>query len=299
VAGVAYYYDAVIVQTMIIGHHFPIGVFGGGLVGVLALNPLLGRAFGRGGLSNVAGPLRPVEVCVIAGIGLAACAWPGSNLYRVSTGITALPAHWLKTEASWKSANVMAYVPGGASTVAEGHVQDWGLVIDGLRAGQAADAGALDQAISAAIPERYALAVSKTTRDNLNRSKRNDLLATLNQGVITFSDSPSAPEPIWKIAKDAGQLPADAAAVVARIESLQADRAEARSELVVGEDETPGPLTLAVRAAEKAHVPYKDAADALTPPLTAAKEALRDIEAELAAAVGGVSQEAAKRTRLD
>lgn len=72
-------------------------------------------------------------------LGLAACGWPGSNFYRGFVTVTALPAHWLKTNPSWQANNVMSYVPGGSAELGQGHVRDWPrLVRDITAAGEGA-----------------------------------------------------------------------------------------------------------------------------------------------------------------
>jgi hypothetical protein len=118
VSTLAYFNDAVIRQTFLIGNLFPVSVFGVMLVLLLALNPSLRAAGGRL-------VLRPAELAVITAIGLAACGWPGSNFFRTFTTVLAMPSHWLKTNASWQAAQVMSYVPGGSPLLAEGFVRDW------------------------------------------------------------------------------------------------------------------------------------------------------------------------------
>ena len=64
-------------------------------------------------------------LAVLTAIGLAACAWPGSNFYRTAVTNVSLPAHLQKTRTSWQSQHVMSYVPGGSAQLAQGHVTDW------------------------------------------------------------------------------------------------------------------------------------------------------------------------------
>jgi len=113
-----YFNDWVIGQTLLIGNHLPISVFGGAVVLLLCINPLL-RALGT------AFPLKASEIGVIIALGLAVCGWPGSNFFRGFATTTAYPAHWLKTKANWQSTHVMSYVPGASAEFGQGHIQDW------------------------------------------------------------------------------------------------------------------------------------------------------------------------------
>ncbi len=110
--------DAVIRQTMLIGNYLPVGIFGTLIVLLLLVNPasgIVGRRL----------QLRPRELAVAAAIGLAACAWPGSNFYRTFATIVASPHRQLQVESAWQSQEVLAYVPGASSRIAPGHVRDF------------------------------------------------------------------------------------------------------------------------------------------------------------------------------
>ena len=108
VSGATYFNDWVIGQTLLIGNHLPISVFGFAVLVLLGVNPLLARLSARL-------PLRAAELCVVVALGLAACGWPGSGFFRGFTTITAYPAHWLKTKANWQSAHVVRYSPASPS----------------------------------------------------------------------------------------------------------------------------------------------------------------------------------------
>lgn len=118
VSGLTYFNDAVIRQTMFIGNHLPISVFGLAIVVLLLVNPLLRLLGARATLSTG-------QIALIVAVGLTACAWPGSNFFRIFTGITAMPAHLAKNRPGWQGVEVFSYVPGGSPRLAPGHVHDW------------------------------------------------------------------------------------------------------------------------------------------------------------------------------
>jgi hypothetical protein len=118
VSALTHYNDMVVRQTFLISNHLPIAIFGSLVLLTLGLNPLLR-------LIGVDLPLRGTELAIIVAVSLTACGWPSFNYYRYALTIPAMPAHWAKTNAAWRSSDVMAYVPGGAARVAEGHVRDW------------------------------------------------------------------------------------------------------------------------------------------------------------------------------
>ena len=118
IAGLSYVNAAVVNQTPLTGNHLPVGVFGVIVLLLLLANPLLR-------LLKKSAMLRPSEIAVIAALGLAACGWPNSGFFRVFATVLATPAHWVQTNASWRSARVMSYLPNASMKIAEGHVHDW------------------------------------------------------------------------------------------------------------------------------------------------------------------------------
>jgi hypothetical protein len=184
VSGATYINDAVIRQTFLIGNHFPVSIFGAALLLLIAINPFLGALRDKLRLGFVKGPLRPVEIGLIAAIGLAACGWPGSNFYRGFTPIVTMPQHWLKTEASWKAANVMSYVPGASAELAEGHVQDWEALIEGLRDGAEPDAAGVPATVWSRLPQRAQRTIRNTDAAFPPAADRTAILAGLNDYVI-------------------------------------------------------------------------------------------------------------------
>ncbi len=117
IAAGTYFNDHVIRQTHLISNQLPIVVFGGVVLLLLAINPLLGVI--RRGWA-----LRGGEVAVITALGLAVCAWPGSNLMRYFTSITAMPAYLINTQPGWQANEVFSYFPGGSARIAPGQVRD-------------------------------------------------------------------------------------------------------------------------------------------------------------------------------
>jgi len=184
VSGATYLNDAVIRQTYLIGNHFPVSIFGIALLLLITANPMLGVLRDKLGLGWIKGPLRPVEIGLIAAIGLAACGWPGSNFYRGFTPIVTMPQHWVKTEASWKAANAMSYLPGGSAALAEGHVQDWEALIEGLRAGAQPDAPELSKTIWSRLPQRARRTIMDTDAAYPAASDRAAILSGINDYVI-------------------------------------------------------------------------------------------------------------------
>jgi hypothetical protein len=127
-----YFNDWVIGQTQLIGNHLPISVLGVAVFLVLAVGPALSLVRRSWGFSAA-------EVALIAALGLCGCGWAGSNFFRVFTHAVVMPAHWVKTKASWQSQNVMSYVPGGSAELGQGQVLDWKAL--GQRLLAARDAG--------------------------------------------------------------------------------------------------------------------------------------------------------------
>jgi hypothetical protein len=117
----AYFNDWVIGQTQLIGNHLPISVLGVAVFLALAVGPALSLLRRRWGFSAA-------EMALIAALGLLGCGWPGSNFFRIFTHAVVMPAHWVKTKASWQSQNVMSYVPGGSAELGQGQVLAWKLL---------------------------------------------------------------------------------------------------------------------------------------------------------------------------
>jgi len=103
-AGVGYINDSVLALTRIVGNHFPISVFGGLILAVILVNPVLGRV-------RASWRLRPGELAVIATMMLVVCFIPGSGLMRTFVTSLALPAHYNDMQPGWRKVDVMTYAP--------------------------------------------------------------------------------------------------------------------------------------------------------------------------------------------
>lgn len=135
VAGFTYFNDQVIRQTFFVGNHLPIAVFGFLLVIILLATPVLRRL-------RPTWVLRPLEIGIIAALGLAACGWPGGSFMRLFTTTVALPGHYYTSKADWRANHVLSYVPGGSAMLADGQVRDWAQLAKGVAAGSADTSGA-------------------------------------------------------------------------------------------------------------------------------------------------------------
>lgn len=104
IAGFGYINDQVLRSTFLVGNHFPIGVFGGLIVLLLAINPLLYRLRRRW-------RLRPSELAVGIAFTLIACSVPGSSLIRIFLPTLVMPIRYNEIRPGWKRTNVLSYVP--------------------------------------------------------------------------------------------------------------------------------------------------------------------------------------------
>jgi hypothetical protein len=123
-----YFNDAVMHQTMFVGNNMPMCVYGGLLLLVLVVNPLLRRL----GAARFALSSRELAAALV--ITLAACCIPGSGLLRTFTSTLIMPHHYNRTNPGWQDNHVLDYVPPGMlvepagreDTVLDGFVQGLG-----------------------------------------------------------------------------------------------------------------------------------------------------------------------------
>ena len=104
ICGFGFFNDFVLRQTFMVGTYMPIPVYGGLLLFLLILNPVLRRISNRLCLS--AG-----ELGVVFGLMLFACFIPGRGLMHHATNAMMLPHHYLKTQTTWQETGVVDMVP--------------------------------------------------------------------------------------------------------------------------------------------------------------------------------------------
>ena len=185
ISGFTYFNDAVVRQTMFIGNFLPISVFGLMVVGLLGVNPWLGKL-----------RLTAAQVAIVVAVALAACGWPGSNLFRLWSGIFSMPAYRVKTEPSWQAAGLMQYLPGASAELAEGQVADWRKLAGAVVDAGAADAGAMAGAWRAMGPTAQR-AARQLVDDPGASSERERLLSGLN-GLIAQGGLEATPLHTWE-----------------------------------------------------------------------------------------------------
>ncbi|MBM4038747.1 MAG: hypothetical protein FJ290_09550 [Planctomycetes bacterium] len=104
VCSFAFFNDFIMRQTFLVGNYMPISVYGGLLLFLLFVNPLLLRASKRLALTGR-------ELAVIIALTLAACYVPGRGLMHYFGTFLMLPHKYERTTPGWKEAGVMELVP--------------------------------------------------------------------------------------------------------------------------------------------------------------------------------------------
>ncbi|MEX0777822.1 MAG: DUF6785 family protein [Phycisphaeraceae bacterium] len=131
IAGFTFFNDLVVNrQTFLVSNQLSIAVFGGLIVLLLAINPLLW-------LVRSTAPLRSGELAVVVLISSIGAFWPGFGFFRSFVANTAVPQTMLPLRADWQAQSIMSYVPGVTGELGEGHVRDWQALGTALR--QSAD----------------------------------------------------------------------------------------------------------------------------------------------------------------
>jgi hypothetical protein len=105
-AAFTHFNNMVMRQTYLVGNFFPVWIYGGLLLFLLVLNPLLARLGERW-------PLRGQELVIIVVMMLAAATVPGAGLLRSTASLFMMPHHIEKTEAGWRSLGVVEMMPEG------------------------------------------------------------------------------------------------------------------------------------------------------------------------------------------
>lgn len=224
IAATTYFNDRVINQTQLIGNELPIGVFGPMILLLLVFNPVM-RLFSRRYTLKVG------ELAVIAVMGLAVCGWPGSGFFRTLTTSVAMPTHFVRNNAAWRTTGVMSFVPGGSARIAPGQVLDWPGLIDKLRTASQAPAQSVGGRVWAMLPAE----VQQMLPVDQIAARGNSELETAVLDVLNDMIEPQAgggdPSPVlWQQVNDASLPPAakNAAAeyqrLMNRVESLTVRR---------------------------------------------------------------------------
>ncbi|MBM4034519.1 MAG: hypothetical protein FJ291_22465 [Planctomycetes bacterium] len=104
VCAFAFFNDFIMKQTFLVGNYMPISVYGGLLVFLLVVNPLLLRASKRLALTNR-------DLAVIIALTLAACYVPGRGLMHYFGTFLMLPHKYERTTPGWKATGVVQLAP--------------------------------------------------------------------------------------------------------------------------------------------------------------------------------------------
>ena len=101
---IVYFNDYVIDQNYFIGNHFPVSIYGGLILFLLLVNPVLQRM--RRTLVFTGG-----ELAVILALTLAACAIPSSNFLRNFAPSLMMPHHHERTKPGWSENDILSLAP--------------------------------------------------------------------------------------------------------------------------------------------------------------------------------------------
>ncbi|MHC4503834.1 MAG: DUF6785 family protein [Planctomycetota bacterium] len=162
VCGLTYVNDYVLRQTFLVGNFMPISVFGGLILFLLAVNPLLFRWSGRAALKGK-------EIAVIVALTLAACYVPGRGLGHYFTTFLMLPRHYVRVEPGWKEQGVVDMAPrrmlaGVAPEFRLEHILDLPGLCSKLEGDGARDTPGPSRRIWQLLPERTRAVVREAAR---------------------------------------------------------------------------------------------------------------------------------------
>ncbi len=104
ICGFTYYNDCVLHQSLLISDHMPVVIYGGLILCVAIINPLLRRL-----RANWA--LRSGELALVMALVLAACCVPAFGLMRTFTASLMLPHHHVLKQPAWREHAVIKLVP--------------------------------------------------------------------------------------------------------------------------------------------------------------------------------------------
>jgi len=104
IASFGYINDSVLQLNFLVGNHFPIVVFGGLVLVVIAACPMIQRW--RASMA-----FQPAELAVVCALVLIGCSIPSGGLMRRFTAAITLPIQYNQEEPGWKNNNVLSYAP--------------------------------------------------------------------------------------------------------------------------------------------------------------------------------------------
>lgn len=104
ICGFGFFNDFVLRQTYMVGTFMPIPVYGGLILFLLTLNPLLGCLRRSWMLSGR-------ELAFVIAVVLFVCFIPGRGLMHHGTGALMLPHHYAKTDTTWQQVEALKLVP--------------------------------------------------------------------------------------------------------------------------------------------------------------------------------------------
>jgi hypothetical protein len=99
-----YFNDCVLKQSLLISDHMPVVVYGGLILAMVAVNPLLRRLGQRV-------PLSSREVAIVLAVVLSSCCIPAFGLMRTFTTSLMLPHHLRLNHVSWRENQVVESLP--------------------------------------------------------------------------------------------------------------------------------------------------------------------------------------------
>ena len=102
VCGYTYFNDGVLRQTMFVCNHMPTSVYGGLILFLLLMNPLLSLLWRRTGQAfRLLRPFSARELALVLALVLPACCVPYSSMLRILPRVGMLPHHYAKTQVHW------------------------------------------------------------------------------------------------------------------------------------------------------------------------------------------------------
>ena len=102
--GFCFFNDHIIRQSYLVRSYLPLSVFGGLLLFVICVNPLLGRIHRRL-------PFSGRELAVVVAMVLVACGFPEFTCAQILPCVLMLPHYFVRTDPGWLASGVLDLVP--------------------------------------------------------------------------------------------------------------------------------------------------------------------------------------------